>query len=246
MKNELENEEHLQESVVISVEKVRKQCRKIPNWKAPGKDGIQGYWIKNLSNLHERIAIQMNKILMGEDSPPAWMAHGRTVLCQKDPRRGNVAENYRPITCLPLMWKRLTGMIAEGPCNYLEREKLLPEEQKGCKRGSHGTKDQLLIDKTVLKDCKKRHTNLSMAWVDYKKAYDFVPHSWINECMEMFGIAENVRNLLKKSMEQWKLSLTSNGEDLGGVNVRRGIFQGDSLSPLLPVCFEYGTIVVDT
>ena len=34
-------------------------------------------------------------------------------------------------------------------------------------------------------------------------------------------------------MEQWKLSLTSNGEDLGEVHVKRGIFQGDSLSPLL-------------
>ena len=34
-------------------------------------------------------------------------------------------------------------------------------------------------------------------------------------------------------MEQWKLSLTSNGEDLGEVDVKRGIFQGDSLSPLL-------------
>ena len=53
LKNELENEEHLQDSVVISVEKVRKQCRKMPNWKAPAKDGVQGYWIKNLSNLHE-------------------------------------------------------------------------------------------------------------------------------------------------------------------------------------------------
>ena len=34
-------------------------------------------------------------------------------------------------------------------------------------------------------------------------------------------------------MEQWKLSLTPNGEDLGEVDVKRGIFQGDSLSPLL-------------
>ena len=77
--------------------------------------------------------------------------------------KGNAAENYRPITCLPLMWKLLAGMIAEETYNYLEREKLLPEEQKGCKRGSRRTKDQLLIDKTVLKDCKKRNTNLSMA-----------------------------------------------------------------------------------
>ena len=54
-------------------------------------------------------------------------------------------------------------------------------------------------------------------------AYDFVPHSWINECMEMFGIGDNVRNLLKMSMKQWKLSLMSNVEDLGEVNVKRDI-----------------------
>ena len=38
------------------------------------------------------------------------------------------------------------------------------------------------MDKTVLKDCKKRHINLSMAWADKKKTYDVVPHSFINEC----------------------------------------------------------------
>ena len=159
-----------QERVSISVEKIRKQCTKIPNWKAPGRDGVQGYWIKNLSSLHKCVSSQMNGILMGEDDLPEWMTHCRTVLCQKYPRKGNTTDNYRPITCLPLMWKLLTGVIAEEMYNYLEREKILPEEQKGCRRGSRGTKDQLLIDKMVLKDCRKRHTNLSMAWIDYRKA----------------------------------------------------------------------------
>ena len=107
--------------MVISVEKVMKQCRKIPNWKAPGMDGVQGNWIKNLSNLHERIAIQINKNLMGDDSLPARMTHGLTVLCQKDPRKDNAVENYLPITCLPLMWKLLTGVIAEEMYDYLEQ-----------------------------------------------------------------------------------------------------------------------------
>ena len=170
---------------------------------------------------------------MGEDDLPEWMIHCRTVLCQKDPRKGNTADNYRPITCLPLLWKLLTGVIAEDMYNYLEREKILSKEQKVCKRGSRGTKDQLLIDKTVLKDCKKRHTNISMAWIDYRKAYDLVPHSWVHECMEMLGKAENFRTFLQKSMQQWRLSFTANGEDLGEVNVKREIFQGDNLSPLL-------------
>ena len=67
---------------------------------------------------------------MGDDSLPAWMTHGRTVLCQKSPRKGNAVENYRPITCVPLMWKLLTGLIAEEMYDYLEQEKLLPKEQK--------------------------------------------------------------------------------------------------------------------
>ena len=66
-----------------------------------------------------------------------------------------------------------------------------------------------------------------------KKAYNLVPHSWINECMEICGIAENVRNFLGGSMEHWNLSLTSNGEVLGVVDMKRGIFEGDSLPPLL-------------
>ena len=32
-----------------------------------------------------------------------------------------------------------------------------------------------------------------MAWIDYRKAYDVVPYSWIIESLEMFGIAENVK-----------------------------------------------------
>ena len=62
--------------------------------------------------------------------------------------------------------------------------------------------------------------------------------------MELFGIADNVRNFLEKSMEQWKLSLMSNGEDLGEVDVKRGISWRQPFTTV--VCFEYGTFVVDT
>ena len=79
-------------------------------------------------------------------------------------------EHFRPITCLPLMWKLLTAMVPEDIYCFMENENLFPEEQKGCRRKSRGTKDQLLIDKAVLKDCRKRRTNRAMAWIDYRKA----------------------------------------------------------------------------
>ena len=110
------------------------------------------------------------------------------------------------------MWKLMTGKLARKMYSHLERENVLPSEQKGCGKGSRGTKDQLLTDKTVLKDYKRRHTNLAMAWVDYKKAYGMVLHAWISECIEMFGIANNVQGFLNNSMKSWKLQMNPSGK----------------------------------
>ena len=60
-----------------------------------------------------------------------------------------------------------------------------------------------------------------------------IPHPWILECLGLVGIAQNIKNLLANSMNGWKTELTSNVQSLGSVDIKRGIFQGDSLSPLL-------------
>ena len=49
----------------------------------------------------------------------------------------------------------------------------------------------------------------------------------------MLGIAKNVQDFLNNSMKSWELELNASGETLGEVNIRRGIFQVDSLSPVL-------------
>ena len=70
-------------------------------------------------------------------------------------------------------------------------------------------------------------TNLSMAWIDHTKAYDMVPHPW------MVGAAKNMISIISNCFVNWKTVLTSGGAEIGQVVIRRGIFQGDSLSPLL-------------
>ena len=75
-----------QQNVVINEDKVKKQCSKMPNWKAPRHDGVQGFWIKRLDKMHESIATQLNEILGGTKEIPSWMTYGRTVLGQKEQR----------------------------------------------------------------------------------------------------------------------------------------------------------------
>ena len=60
-----------------------------------------------------------------------------------------------------------------------------------------------------------------------------VPHSWLIECLDLFAIAGNIKSLLVDSMEKWKVMLCSGNSELGEVEIKQGIFQGDSLFPLV-------------
>ena len=72
-----------------------------------------------------------------------------------------------------------------------------------------------------------------MAWIDYKKAYDMVSHSWIINRLKMYKISDEVINFIDKTMKTWRVELTAGGRRLSEAKIQRGIFQGDALSPLL-------------
>ena len=97
---------------------------------------------------------------------------------------------------------------------------------------SRGTKDQLMIDKIVMKNCKRIMKNLSVAWIYYTKAYDMVLHTWILQCLKIFKVA-NISTVIEKSTKNWKVELTSGGLILGEVKINRDTFQEDTLSLIL-------------
>ena len=105
--------------------------------------------------MHGRVRSQLKECL-DCSFLPIWLSKGRTALLQKDINKCNIASNYRPITCLPLIWKLLSGVIADQIYGYLDQQKLLPEEQKRCRKRSRGTNDLLYIDRAVIRDAKSR------------------------------------------------------------------------------------------
>ena len=80
----------------------------MPNWKSPGPNLVQGFWLKNFSTLHEKVRLQLKECL-DSGFVPSWLTRARNSLLQKDKIKDNVASNYSPIPCLPLLWKLLTG-----------------------------------------------------------------------------------------------------------------------------------------
>ena len=118
-----------QEKIDITTGSLKKILGRMRNCKSPGVGLVQVFWLKNFSSLHERVRLQLKECL-DSGFVPSWLTRGRSSLLQKDKSKGNVASNYRPITCLPLMWKLLTGVNADQIYAHLDQKKLLAEEQK--------------------------------------------------------------------------------------------------------------------
>ena len=217
----------------IHVDLLKITLKRISYWKAPGHDGIHGFWFKKFTSFHERLALEMNRTGEQDAQVPEWMTKGKTILIQKDPSKGTIPNNYRPITCLPIMWKILTAQIRENIYNSVTSRGMFSDEQKECHKGSRGTAELLYIDQHILNESKTRRKNLAMAWIDNKKAYDMVPQSWILHCLKMYKISHEVIKFIEQTMKTWKVELTSGGRSIAETKIQIGIFQGDALSPLL-------------
>lgn len=220
--------------ISISEDDVRSALRKAPNWKTPGSDGLHTYWLKGFSACHAILARQFQHALE-QRSLPNFLTSGVTHLAPKSNRTTDPAQ-YRPITCLCTTYKVMTSILKDHISRHIEENSVMAVNQNGCRGGSRGTKELLLMDAVVGKLVRRNRRNFSAAWIDYKKAFDSVPHSWLRRVLELYKVDGTVRDFLETCMGQWSTTISLSGRRLSAaedkVEIRRGIFQGDCLSPL--------------
>ena len=220
----------------FTVEELRVNITKAATRTSPGPDKLPNFWIKQFNSLHTPKANAYSQIMQDPSLTPEWLVEGTTNLLPKKEETW-IPKTYRPIACLPTTLKILTSVFTDRLYNHLEKESIMTPEQRGGKKDCYGCKDQLMINNAILENCKKKKKNLSIVWIDYKKAFDSVPHSWILACLRMYKINQVLTTFIEESMRQWKTSMVLLHEsgvlETGPISIKRGIFQGDSLSPLL-------------
>ncbi len=211
-----------------------KAVRKISSWKAPGRDAIQAFWYKKLPKAALLLWGLFRRVYQSDLALPEWFVRGKTLLIPKG--KGGRPEDYRPITCLNTAYKLFTGVMASELWRHVESNGVMPCEQKALHRGQRGCLDALLVDGMITEGAKVRRGGLSVAWIDYRKAYDRVPHVWVCRVLEAIKAPHYIRRCLGDLIPMWKSRFQM------GVGKRalkfdqafgRGLFQGDSLSPLL-------------
>ena len=125
--------------------------KKSHKWRSPGVDKVPTFWLDTLQATHKCMASNLNKIFENPKNISTWICKGHTFRIPKCEETTD-SKNYRPITCLLTTYKLLTSIMAERVHKYLEENKIFPLEQKGCRKGSCGCKDQLLVDRMIMEN----------------------------------------------------------------------------------------------
>ena len=172
----------------------------------------------------------------GELQLPPWLTRASTTLLPKN-NETKIAKNYRPIACQNLMYKLYTGCINTFLQDHCEDNGIVTTEQAGGKKEVWGCLEQLLINKTILEEVSKHRRDLVVIWLDYQKAFDSIPHSWLIEALRLAKIPEKIIDAIDALTKCWStnLHLHSETEHLLSdvIEYLKGIFQGDTLSVIL-------------
>ncbi|XP_063891870.1 uncharacterized protein LOC135117207 [Helicoverpa armigera] len=129
---DVERECEKMEEVNITSSDVAYAVRPMQNWKSPGPDGLHNFWLKWLQSSHPSLASQLQSSLEA-GSLPQFLTTGVTHLLHKS---GSTAEpkNYRPITCLPTVYKLLTSILRLKINQHIEKYSIMSTSQNGCKK----------------------------------------------------------------------------------------------------------------
>jgi hypothetical protein len=213
--------------------------RKAKPWKAHGPDGLQGFWWKAFKSANASLFhLARHHLTTGSPLPEKWISEGRIILLHKSGPL-NDPSNFRPIACLNTCYKLVTSFISMYVEQHARRNNILPPEQIALQKGVWGCTHALILDQTVVADAKyQRQRPISLAWIDYAKAFDSVPHDYIKWVMRVVSLPQPIRKFVSSLMDSWKVryeAKDSSGRTLRSqqLKIKSGVLQGDSFSPLL-------------
>jgi Reverse transcriptase (RNA-dependent DNA polymerase) len=213
--------------------------RKLKPWKASGPDGLQGFWWKRFGTANKALYNLIHlHLTSGAHLPQRWISDGRIVLLHKSGSRSDPS-NFRPIACLNTCYKLLTGYISVYLDQYATERHIFAGEQRALQKGVWGCTHALLLDQALIADAKdQKQRSISVGWIDYAKAFDSVPHDYIQWLFRAMQVPLPLRNFISGLMKSWRVKYEVKGpggqiERSNFLRIRSGVLQGDSFSPLL-------------
>ena len=214
---------------------VKKVLKKRPSGSAPGDDGITYHHLKMMPSTHHFLATLFSKILLQSQSPPSSWCQAKVITIHKKGDSQDPA-NFRPIALTSVIGKLHHKILACRLEDYLTQNSIIDKSlQKGFLRGVNGCIEHVFAVQSMmmLVNAQEHSQPLALSFIDLRNAFGSISHAYINDIMKFLKLppefTKYVRNLYSSlsaliSTKDWKTQPFS---------ISKGVFQGDTLSPLL-------------
>ena len=219
----------------VSSQEVAKSLYNLKNSKAPGIDSIIPEMLK-VTSVHTTalLANLFSKILELGMYPATW-AKSIIIPLFKGKGSFHIPANYRGISLLPCVSKVFTRILNSRLTSWLNSKNVIVEEQAGF-RQHYSTIDNCFILETLIESrLRKKGQKLYACFIDFRKAFDFVPRSALWYKLYKIGIQGKFLRLLISMYSKCKFSIRIGESSLSPEEgeTTAGVFQGCVLSPTL-------------